>query len=483
MLAVALAVVLAFLVLGDALKRGAMIGPYDLLSHSGLTSRAGFPFHGDTFEPDPIKQMIPWTYLAWTQVHHGALPLWNPYSGLGVPLAFNWQSAVFSVPSLIGYAVPLRYAYTAGVVATLVIAGTGGYVLGRVLRLGLLGALTVMAVFELSGPLVAWSGYPQAQVMAWGGWVFAAALLILRGEKRILSITLFAVTTACAVYAGHPETLIATMSAALLLFVLLVVSRALPARLQLPRGPILKPVVDLGVALAVGVALSAPLLLPGAQLVRQSVRSSGGSSSALPVHDLLYLAFSNFDGTPVPGSFPFAGAFFYNETAAYVGVIAVVLALLGILIGVRARRPAAMALAIVGVVLASVVWVGPLATLANELPVLGLVSWYRVLMPLALVVAALAGIGMDGLLRKDADPAPGSPSVASSDWRRSSWRRSGCSVGRVVACRRIQGVGRTRAHGELPLARHSDRDGTRRQRAAVVATSLEYRGSVGPARC
>jgi hypothetical protein len=404
-LAVVLSLVLAFLVLADALRRGALVGPYDLLSQSGLTSRPGFPFHGDTFEPDPIKQMIPWAYLAWTQVHHGALPLWNPYSGLGVPLAFNWQSAAFGVSSLIGYAVPLRDAYTAGVIATLVIAGTGGYVFGRVLRLGLLGALTVMAVFELSGPLIAWSGYPQSQVGAWAGWIFAGALLILRGEKRILSITLFAVSTAGAVYGGHPETLIATMGGALLFFVFFLVSRAAPARLQLPRGPVLKPVIDLGVAVALGVALSAPLLLPGAQLVDQSIRSSGGSAPALPLHDMLYLIFSNFDGTPVPGSFPFSGAFFYNETAAYVGVIAVVLALLGIFIGIRSRRPAAIALTLAGVVLAAVVWVTSLSTLANELPVLGLANWLRALMPFSLAIAALAGIGVDGLLRKDADPA------------------------------------------------------------------------------
>ncbi len=203
--------------------------------------------------------MIPWTYLAWTQVHHGALPLWNPYSGLGVPLAFNWQSAAFGLPSLIGYAMPLRDAYTAGVMTMLVIAGTGGYVFARVLRLGMVGALTVMAVFELSGPLIAWSGYPQSQVGAWAGWIFAAALLILRGERRILSITLFAVSTAGAVYGGHPETLIATMSAAVLFFVVLLVTRGLPDRLQLPRGPVLKPVIDLGVAVAAGAALSAPL--------------------------------------------------------------------------------------------------------------------------------------------------------------------------------------------------------------------------------
>jgi len=39
-------------------------------------------------------------------VHLGFLPLWNPYSGPGLPLAFNWQSASFGVPSLIGYLMP-----------------------------------------------------------------------------------------------------------------------------------------------------------------------------------------------------------------------------------------------------------------------------------------------------------------------------------------------------------------------------------------
>ena len=80
--------------------------------------------------------MIPWSTLAWTQVHHGHLPLWNPYSGLGLPLAFNWQSAVFSLPALIGYLLPLHLAYTAQIIVTLVVAGTGAYALARVLGLG-----------------------------------------------------------------------------------------------------------------------------------------------------------------------------------------------------------------------------------------------------------------------------------------------------------------------------------------------------------
>ena len=162
-----------------------MLGPYDLLARVSLTSRAGVVVHGNYVDTDPIVQMIPWTTLNWNSVHHGFLPLWNPYNGLGLPLAFNWQSAAFGVPSLIGYLFPIRYAYTVGVIATLLIAGTGAYFLGRVLRLGFLGAIMVATVFELSGPLVAWLGYPQAQVMSWGGWLFAAGILVVRGERRI----------------------------------------------------------------------------------------------------------------------------------------------------------------------------------------------------------------------------------------------------------------------------------------------------------
>src|SRR5579872_1423681 len=77
-----------------ALVHGTSLGPFDLLSHEGLTRRAAAGIHNSaTF--DQIEAIIPGSMLAWTQVHHGVLPLWNPYSVLGMPLAFNWQSAPF----------------------------------------------------------------------------------------------------------------------------------------------------------------------------------------------------------------------------------------------------------------------------------------------------------------------------------------------------------------------------------------------------
>src|ERR1700681_4230982 len=166
-------------VMGPALVHGASLGPFDLLSRYGVTKQTGVVVH-NAQATDQIAQMIPWTSLAWTQVHHGQIPLWNPYNGLGLPFAFNWQSATFSVPTIVGYLAPLRLAYTVQVMATLVIAGTGTYALGRVLRLSVTASVMAGVVYELSGTFMGFLGWPISTVLAWTGWLFAAAVLIVR---------------------------------------------------------------------------------------------------------------------------------------------------------------------------------------------------------------------------------------------------------------------------------------------------------------
>ncbi len=300
---------------------------------------------------------------------------------------------------------PFTTAYTAGVVTTLVIAGTGAYVLGRVLRLGFLGALMTATVFELAGPLVAWLGYPQAQVLAWGGWLMAAGVLVVRGKRRVPSITLFAVVLACAIYAGHPETLIVTVGAALLFLILLLALRALPLHLGFGAGPIRRPAVDLVMAIGAGLALGAPLLLPALQLTATSVRSTSGGTSTLPVHDLLFLVFSSFDGAPVTGNYGFGQSFYYNQTAAYVGLVVVVLAAMAVVIGLRRRRPEVLAITAVAVVMGAIVYLAPATFLANNVPLLDKVAWLRALMPLSLALAVLAGVGLDLVVRSPASRA------------------------------------------------------------------------------
>jgi hypothetical protein len=378
-------------VLAPAFAHGAYLGPYDLLSRYGLSTQAGVVVHY-TGPSDQIQQMIPWTTLAWTQVHAGHLPLWNPYSATGMPLAFNWLSAAFSVPALVGYAFPLHLAYSAGIVTTLVIAGTGVYVLGRLLGLGTLGCVMAATVFELSGPVMGWLGWPLSGVMSWAGWLFAAALLVVRGRRRARAVVLFAVTLAFVLYAGQPET---AVELSIALFVFVVVLLALRAPVLGGSGPILAPALGMAAGGVAGLALATPLVLPGLQVTTASIRQAVGYYAALPPHDLVHVVFGSFDGIPVAGSQWF-GPSIYPESAAYVGVIAVVLAITAV--AVR-RRPEVLAFGAVVLAMAALVFLSPVVSILHSLTHERGVAWQRSLLPMAFALAVLAGVGLDVIVR------------------------------------------------------------------------------------
>src|ERR1700722_1819391 len=379
--------------MAPALSHGWSLGPFDQVAKFGLAQHALPPVHNAQMG-DLIREVIPWTSLSWTQVHHGILPLWNPYSALGAPLAFNWQSATFSLPALVGYLVPLRFDFTVQVLLTLAIAGTGMYVLGRVMRLGGVGAAMAATVFELSGSFMALLGWPIAAVMSWSGWLFAFTILVLRGRHRRRSIALLAVALALAFYAGQPDTLVVLL-VSLALFVLVMLG--LRARRSGAQA-IGRPIVALAAAAIAGLGLAAPLILPGAELSSGSIRGVG-RHAAFPFDYLLNVIFQKFNGLSLYGSVSFNASNIhglnYVPTAVYVGVIAVVLALVAVATN---RRPTVLAFLVVAVVSACLVY-SPLVTLLNKLPGFGEVRWVRSIEVLAFALAILAGVGLDALAR------------------------------------------------------------------------------------
>ncbi len=377
-------------VLAPSLAHGAHLGAYDWTSRFGLSKDPTVNVHNRQAY-DQITEFIPWTAVAWTQVHNGHLPLWNSYSALGMPLAFGWQAATFSLPVLVGYLFPLGLAYTVQIVVTLVVAGTGAYFLCRQLRVGVLGAVMAGTMFELSGSFIGWLGWPMATVLSWSGWLFAATVLVVRGQHRARAVALFAVVTALAIFSGQPDALV-LLGTALGVFVVALLALRTPGLGG--SGPIRRPIVDLVVGSVAGAALGAPLLLPGAQLLQESLRGLKGGSQALPPRDLMYLVFQGFDGSPAGKWF---GPSFYVRTAAYVGVIGVVLAVLALATSVRRyqRRPEVVAVGVVAVVTAALVIVPPL--------LLGSVQWHRALLPLDFALAVLAGVGTDVLVRTHAE--------------------------------------------------------------------------------
>jgi hypothetical protein len=399
---IAWVLVAAGVVMAPALLHGLVLGPYDQLARLGLTAQPHAPAPHNLPTSDLIREMIPWTNLAWTQVHHGILPLWNPYSALGAPLAFNWQSATFSLPALLGYLVPVRYDFTVQVLFTLVVAGSGAYVLGRVMQLGVLGAAMGATVFELGGAFSAVLGWPIASVMSWCGWLFALGVLIVRGRHRRRDTILFAVVLALSIYSGEPDTLaVVLLSLAVFLAVLLVIR----ARRHTSKA-IGRPVLDLAVGSVAGLGLAAPLLLPTAQLTINSVRGEG-RHPGFPLYETLHLVFQTFNGLALAGSGFVAGVasgnrfdakgLGYVPTADYIGVIAVVLAVIAAVM--RRRQPAVMALTVVAIMCGCLVYVTPLVSFLNRLPGLGEIRWVREIQVLAFASAILSGVGVDIVAR------------------------------------------------------------------------------------
>ena len=388
-LAVAWLLLTALALLAPALVRGPYLGPYQLLSGTGLLHQNGVTVTG-TGNNDLITQMIPWSAQTWTQVHEGHLPLWNPFSGFGMPLAFNWQSAPFGLPALVGYLFPMRFAFTIGVIVTLIVAGTGTYVFARVLGLGVIASMMAGTFFELSGPFLGWLGYPLGAVMSWTGWLLAASILIVRLGHRTRNIAFFAAVLAFAVYAGNPESLILLL---LTVAVFLIPVLAVQARYA-GLITVVRPVASLMLATIAGLALAAPLALPGYQLasVTASARLSG--HGALPLTYLsAFLLPNNFRAFADP-----VLATVFTHVPSTIGFIAVPFALAAV--ARRWRTPVVLALVILVVLCVGLVFSSPLQWIPDHLPFISRVYWARdALMPMALGLSVLAGIGANMLVR------------------------------------------------------------------------------------
>ena len=375
-----------------ALRRGSYLGSYDILTRYGLTSDPHGFIHNAAVG-DQSYEVIPWITLAWNQVHQGHLPLWNGYEALGMPLAFNFGSGAFSLPALVSYITPLRYVYLVQIIVSFVVGGTGAYFFGRVLRLHPLACTFAGTTWVLSGPFFGYLGLPDTAVMSWAGWQFAAAVLIVRGTHRMWAIAILAVSLAFSILAGNPQIeVLILLPLAVFVAVLLVYRAVFPQG----SGPILRPILDLMIAAIVGAALAAPLLLPGLQLVDDSIRHSAKAVTANPIDQVLATIFQSFWGQPLAGSFINSQGF-YPEQWVWVGAIALVLAVVAV--GLRWRRPEVTGLAVAAVVAIAASCNQPFLDLLSKIPLIGSTLWSRSLIPLAFCLAMLAGIGLDAVLK------------------------------------------------------------------------------------
>jgi hypothetical protein len=254
------------ILLGPVLGGGGLLLPLD-----GL--RGTVPFlrlppthpHGNLLQGDLIQLVTPSLDRVRDAFADGRWPLWNRYTGAGMPLLADPQSQAFQPLVLLGYPLPLLRA--AGVVAALrvLLALVFGFLWMRRQGLGEAPALAGALAFGLGGFLLLWLGWPIAN---------SAALLplVLYGIARCddpggrRDALLLALGTLALLLGGHPETILYALGVALAFLAGRTFARPRGLRGALARRA--------GVAMLVAGMAAAPALLPAAEYLPKTMRAA-----------------------------------------------------------------------------------------------------------------------------------------------------------------------------------------------------------------
>ncbi|HWE67265.1 MAG TPA: hypothetical protein VG298_11545, partial [Acidimicrobiales bacterium] len=390
-------IVIASVFAGNALYLLHIFNPNPINLISGLGQVTGSGVFAGSVAADPNNGITAQTLghlvaLTWL---HGHVPWWNPFEGLGSPLAGEMQSGAFFPPTLLLY-------FSNGQIwshaLVEVVAGLSTYFLLSRLGLGRLPALAGGIAFALNGTY-SWFSHAPANPVAFLpllllGIEFAAARA---RQQRPLGWCTIALALALSVYAGFPETAyIDGVLAALWLIV-----RAV--QLGRARG---RFVLKAMAGVATGLLLAAPLLvafvdyLPSAFLGGHngSFAAADLPHAALPqtVMPYVYGSINTFSGHDATGLL----SVIWGNTGGYLTASLVVLGLIG-LAGPR-HRPLRIVLAAWTVLaLGRSYNVAPLQHLVNALPGMGDVAFYRYAnASWELAVIVLAAFGLDDVLRK-----------------------------------------------------------------------------------
>jgi hypothetical protein len=125
------------------------------------------PWQNVLLVADITGQFYPWREYAARSLAAGHIPLWNPYSGCGMPFLANDNSAVLNPVNLIlNRSLSPPAAQTVFALLTLLVASLSTYGFVRALRATPVGAFLGGLTYGFFGFIFIWLGYPLAATAA-----------------------------------------------------------------------------------------------------------------------------------------------------------------------------------------------------------------------------------------------------------------------------------------------------------------------------
>jgi hypothetical protein len=290
-------------------------------------------FNGQAlFWGTPSTQFIPWWEFAWGTILEGGLPLWNPWVGMGAPLAANYQTALFYPPYwsylvffILGGVRLMAWSMTIMVVLHLIWAGIGTVKLLDDLEIGYLGQVIGGLAFSLSGYLVSRAGFLSINAAtAWIPWILLFSKSITTKERKFFWLT--GLVIGFQLLAGHAQTAWYTALLAGLWITFWAINTG--DRKHKVRNIVLAWSKFIGAGL-LGITLSAIQLIPTLEYLAQSQRvGEFGYSEAMTYSfwpwRFLTLVIPDLFGNPAAGNYWGYGN--YWEDAVYIGLLPIVMA-------------------------------------------------------------------------------------------------------------------------------------------------------------
>ena len=342
---------------------------------------------------DQTYQFYPFLYFARENIRHGHLPLWDPYIRMGAPFLADAQSAELYPVNTVYYIFPLKIAFAIGAFIKLFLAGLGMYLFISALDVGFFGSLFSAVTFMFCAFNIVWLAWPQTNVSIFLPWLFFFISKFIKtdGLKYIAGLAL---VTGVQFLGGHPETsahiLLAAFVYALALLYFHYIDNKSLANISKKSSYIL-------IAVLLGVMLASPMLLPFLSELFKSViwiSRSGTNHFFLPLSALPALLMPGFYGSPVTHNYWIP--VFYGNQAGYVGIIALILALIAVIVDHKERHVLFFS-SIALLSLLVVYGVPPFYQIFTKLPAFSHMINATLLLVYQFGIAALAGFGLDAI--------------------------------------------------------------------------------------
>ena len=329
-----------------------------LYQSGGLTSLGGFGAQGrvpaNTFNVDiatPAYYESPINKLVGDQVRSGVAPLWNPYQAAGTPLAAQYSTrALFPLQILEDISPVLAWDFF--MLLRLLIASIFTFLFLRSLSLLFVPAFLGGLFYMFSGAFVWFINLEQMVngAMMLPVFFFAVARLSRRG--RFGDVALVGVVIALTIMAGSPALALYIFIAGGAYYLLTLFFNSSSLR---EGRAFFRAIFDISLASLMGLALSAPLLIPFFELLSNAYAGSGAGGDIAPL-SLLATIFTPTaselaqDPSMLHGLCPLVssadGNFFrylpvsgiWERLGGYIGSLPVLLAVAGLIVSSRLSR-------------------------------------------------------------------------------------------------------------------------------------------------